>query len=72
MRRHKLFIDPAPKIGECGLNLLTIRAAAAQLGYAPKTVRKFIHSGQLRGVRIGREWRVDQDELALFVKRRTV
>jgi excisionase family DNA binding protein len=54
------------------VNLLTIRDAAAQLGFAPKTVRRFIHSGQLHGVRIGREWRVDQDELNLFVKRRTV
>jgi excisionase family DNA binding protein len=54
------------------VNLVTIRDAATQLGFAPKTVRKFIHSGQLRGVRIGREWRVDQEELDLFVKRRTI
>ncbi len=32
------------------MNLLTIREAADQLGLAPKTVRKLIRSGQLRGV----------------------
>ena len=35
------------------MNLLTIREAADQLGLAPKTVRKLIRSGQLRGVRLG-------------------
>ncbi len=52
------------------MNLLTIREVADQLGLAPKTVRKLIHGGQLRGVRLGRQWRVDEDELDLFVKRR--
>ena len=51
--------------------LLKILEVAAELGLAPKTIRKLIASGQLRGVRIGRVWRVDSDELALFVKRRT-
>ena len=54
------------------MNLLTVREAAEQLGCAPKTVRKLIRAGALRGVRLGREWRVDQDQLDLFVKRRTV
>jgi len=52
------------------MNLLSVREAASQLGFAPKTVRKFIKTGQLRGARIGREWRVDQDDLDLFVARR--
>jgi len=51
--------------------LLKILEVAAELGLAPKTIRKLIASGQLRGVRIGRQWRVDEDELTLFVKRRT-
>lgn len=54
------------------MNLLTIREAADQLGLAPKTVRKLILSGQLRGIKLGREYRVDQDELDVFVLRRTI
>jgi excisionase family DNA binding protein len=52
------------------MNLLTLREVADQIGFAPKTVRKLIHSGQLRGVEILGEWRVDQDDLDLFVTRR--
>ena len=52
------------------MQLLTLREAAKQLAVAPKTVRKLIKTGPLRGIRIGREWRVDQDDLDLFVRRR--
>jgi excisionase family DNA binding protein len=52
------------------MQLLTVRETARQLAVAPKTVRKLIKIGSLRGIRIGREWRVDQDDLDLFVKRR--
>ncbi|MBZ5698674.1 MAG: helix-turn-helix domain-containing protein [Acidobacteriia bacterium] len=52
------------------MKLLTVREAAKQLALAPKTVRKLIKTGSLRGVRVGRLWRVDQDELDLFVYRR--
>lgn len=54
------------------MNLLTIREVADQLGLAPKTVRKLIALGQLRGVKIGRQYRVDQDELDIFVQRRII
>ena len=52
------------------MNLLSVREAASQLGFAPKTVRKLIKTCSLLGVRIGREWRVDRDDLYLFVARR--
>jgi excisionase family DNA binding protein len=52
------------------MNLLSMREAASQLGFAPKPMRKLIRAGPLRGVRIGRKWRVDQDDLDLFVVRR--
>jgi excisionase family DNA binding protein len=50
--------------------LLSVREVARQLGLATKTVRKLIRSGSLRGVRIGRAWRVDKSDLELFVERR--
>ena len=51
--------------------LLTILQVAAELGLAPKTIRALIKRDELRGVRLGRQWRVDSDELALFIRRRT-
>jgi excisionase family DNA binding protein len=51
--------------------LLKIKQVAAELGLAAKTVRAWIKVGVLPGVRLGREWRVDSDELALFIRRRT-
>jgi excisionase family DNA binding protein len=50
--------------------LLKILEVAAELGLAPKTIRALIKRGDLRGVRIGRVWRVDRDDLDLFLKRR--
>jgi hypothetical protein len=51
------------------MNLLSIRAVAAQIGFSPKSVRKLITSGALHGIKILGEWRIDEDDLALFVKR---
>jgi excisionase family DNA binding protein len=51
--------------------LLNILQIAAELGLAPKTIRALIKRGELRGVRFGRQWRVDSDELAVFIRKRT-
>ena len=50
---------------------MKILEAAAELGLAPKTIRALIKRGELRGVRFGRQWRVDSDELALYIRKRT-
>ena len=54
------------------MNLLTTREVAEQIGRSLKTVRKLILSGQLRGVKQGREYFVDQDEVDLYVQRRAL
>ena len=51
--------------------LLKLLRVAAELGLAPKTIRALIKRGELRAVRLVRHWRVDSDELALFIRRRT-
>jgi excisionase family DNA binding protein len=43
-----------------------------RLGLAPKTVRKWIRDGKINAVRLGRQWRVDDEILTLFVRRRTL
>jgi excisionase family DNA binding protein len=50
--------------------LLRIREVAAELGLAAKTVRKWILTGKLPAVKLGREWRVESEELAIFIARR--
>jgi excisionase family DNA binding protein len=50
--------------------LIKILQVAAELGLAPKTIRELIKRGELRGGRLGRQWHVDSDALALFIHRR--
>jgi excisionase family DNA binding protein len=52
--------------------LLTVQAVAEFLSCSAKYVRSLIKSGALHAVRIGPHWRVDEVDLALFVKRRRV
>ena len=52
--------------------LLKILQVAMELGLAPKTIRKYILAGELRAIRLGRQWRVDTDDLAVFIEKRRV
>jgi len=54
------------------MNLLTISEVAIRLGLAPKTVRKWIRDGKIKAVRLGRQWRVDDEILDLFIRHRTI
>jgi excisionase family DNA binding protein len=42
---------------------LTVEQAARQLQVAPYTLRDWLKSGRLRGVKLGREWRVPERAL---------
>jgi excisionase family DNA binding protein len=50
--------------------LLTTEAVAKQLSIRPKTVCEWIKRGKLRGVRLGKQWRVDASDLAVFIAKR--
>lgn len=52
--------------------LLKIMQVAQELSIAAKTVRRWIMEGKLRGIKIGRHWQVDSDDLALFIEKRRV
>jgi excisionase family DNA binding protein len=43
--------------------LLSLREVAGKLAVSEKTVRRFIDSGQLPALRVGRQLRVDPEEL---------
>lgn len=51
------------------MQLLSTDEAARKLGLHPETVRRLLRNGTLRGVKIGRVHRVDEDEIAAYVER---
>jgi excisionase family DNA binding protein len=43
-------------------------AAAAALDVKPETIRQWLRSGKLGGVKVGRLWRVRESDLEAFLK----
>jgi excisionase family DNA binding protein len=50
--------------------LLKTKDAAKELAVAPKTVIKLIKTGKLPGVRVGKQWRIIDTDIAIFISRR--
>jgi excisionase family DNA binding protein len=43
--------------------ILTLEEAAEMLSFTPTHTRKLLREGRIPGVKIGREWRINEDEL---------
>lgn len=51
--------EPEPAPGrERASNAMTPEEAAMELGMSPRTVREHCRTGRLKGVKVGREWRI--------------
>jgi excisionase family DNA binding protein len=48
--------------------IFTVEEGAASARIAPKTLRKWLKSGQLPGLRAGRHWRVQKSALQRFLR----
>jgi len=48
--------------------LLTPEQAADRLAVSPKTLRDWLRDGKLKGVKVGRLWRVREADLDAFLK----
>jgi excisionase family DNA binding protein len=49
-------------------DILTVEEGAEYAKIAPKTLRKWLKSGQLPGLRAGRHWRVEKSALQQFLR----
>lgn len=47
----------------------TVKQLSERWQFDPSTVRRYIHGGKLRAVRIGGSWRVPSDEVVRFEER---
>jgi excisionase family DNA binding protein len=52
-------------------NVLTIEEAAEELKVQPKTVREWLRTGRLEGIKAGRLWRIRREEWERFIKAST-
>lgn len=50
------------------MKLLTLDQAAAFLSLNPITLRKHIRAGKLRAAKIGKLWRIDQEDVLKFIR----
>lgn len=49
--------------------MLSLEEVAYRLNVSVQTVRRLIESGQLRGVKVGKQWRVRQEDLDDYIRR---
>ena len=54
--------EPEPERPERVSNVMTADEVAVELGIAPKTVREFRRTGQIKGCKVGRTWRILRSE----------
>lgn len=49
-------------------SILTVEEAAKIIKVSPKTVRDWLRSGQLRGLKAGKQWRILRQDLESFMQ----
>jgi len=50
------------------MRLLKPEEAAEILGVNPGTVRRWLREGKLKGVKVGRLWRITEEDLKAFIE----
>ena len=48
--------------------LLTLGEVAKRINVHPETVRRWLKEGRIRGIRIGRDWRFDPDDIDRLIQ----
>jgi len=52
--------------------LLTVVEVSQILNIAPNTVRRLIQRGEIKGIKIGRLWRISEEEIERISKEGTI
>jgi len=52
------------------MGLLSVEEVAARVKVSTYTVRRWVRQGRLAGIKIGRDWRVDERDLEAFLAAR--
>lgn len=47
--------------------MMTIHDVAAKLNVDERTIREFIRKNELRAIKVGKEWRITDDDLDVYV-----
>lgn len=50
-----------------GKELYTVEQAAEKLQVDPETIRIWLRAGKLKGIKVGRLWRIREENLELFL-----
>lgn len=51
--------------------LLTPEDVADKLSVSPLSVRNWLRTGKMKGIKVSNLWRVDERELEMFIEQRT-
>jgi excisionase family DNA binding protein len=46
----------------------TVRDVAQRLHLTPETVRDYLQEGKLKGFKVGKQWRVREQDLEVFIE----
>ena len=49
------------------IKVYTLEEAAEILQVHPRTVYNYVHNGSIRAIKVGRSWRISEDNLRQFV-----
>ena len=51
--------------------ILTVTDVAERLQLDPETIRRYINRGDIVAYKIGKEWRIEEDDLMEFIRRKS-
>jgi excisionase family DNA binding protein len=51
------------------MQLLDVKTAASRLAVHPETMRDYLRSGVVKGIKMGATWKIEETEIAAYIER---
>jgi len=51
------------------MDIMTVDEVATYLKMSPQVIRRWLRQGKLKGVKIGKEWRIDKADIDALMKK---